>query len=129
MSDGKKYDVQFIIASGPGEPQRAVFAFSAALAAAHSGLKVVVALTMHGAHWACESQSHVALVPGFPPVPELIEMLHDAGVTIEACSACVDNYCPSPMGDNGQKMLGWGIERVGLSTIAMRMAETQTTLC
>ncbi len=129
MSDGKKYDLQFVIASGPSDPQRAVFGFSAALAAAHSGLSVVVALTMHGAHWACESQADVALVPGFPAVPELMEMLSEAGVTLEACSACIDNYCPGPTGADGKKVLGWGITRTGLSTIAIRMAESPTTLC
>ncbi|MCC6646727.1 MAG: DsrE family protein [Polyangiaceae bacterium] len=128
MTD-QPFDLQFVIASGPSQCERAVFGFAAALAAAHSGSRVVVALTMHGAHWGAETSGREESVHGFPPVAELIELLQEAGGRVEACATCVDNYCPSPVGADGLKQLGFGIERVGLGVIAMRMSDIPTTLC
>jgi predicted peroxiredoxin len=125
----EEYDLQFIVASGPRDVQRAVFAFAAALAAAHSGSRVVVALTMQGAHWAADSEGKEAMVHGFPPVAELIEMVQEAGAKVEACSTCIENYCPAPVGEDGLKVLGYGITRVGLGLIAMRMTHIPTTMC
>ncbi len=125
----KTYDLQLVVASGPESPERATFAFAAALAAAHSGSKVVIALTMHGAHWASPTSGKDVLVPGFHPIGELIEMIQEAGGTVEACSTCVENFCPSEVSSDGLKALGYGIERVGLGVIAMRMVDTPTTMC
>ncbi len=128
MSD-KQFDLQFVIASGPSQVERAVFGFAAALAAAHSGSRVVIALTMHGAFWAADTSGREESVHGFPPIAEIIEMLQEAGAKVEACATCVDNFCPCPTGVDGLKQLGFGIERVGLGVIAMRMADIPTTLC
>ena len=125
----KQFDLQFVIASGPTKGERAVFGFATALAAAHSGSRVAVALTMHGAFWAADTSGREETVHGFPPIAELIEMIQEAGGKVEACATCVDNYCPCPMGSDGLKQLGFGIERVGLGVIAMRMSEIPTTLC
>lgn len=125
----QKYDLQFIVASGPESPERATFAFAAALAAAHSGSKVAIALTMRGAHWAGPESGKDELVHGFHPIAELIEMIQEAGGVVEACSTCVDNFCPSRVGADGLKELGHGIIRVGLGVISMRMADTPTTMC
>lgn len=125
----KDFDVQFVIASGPTQGERAVFGFAAALAAAHSGSRVAVALTMHGAFWAAETSGTEETVHGFPPIAELIAMIQEAGGKVEACATCVDNYCPCPLNADGTKQLGYGIERVGLGVIAMRMSDIPTTLC
>lgn len=129
MSEANGYNLQLIIASGPTDPERATFGFASALAAVHSGSRVVVALTMHGAHWAADSSGREVVVNGFPPIADLIEMIQEAGGKVEACTTCIENFCPSPVGPNGLKSLGFGIERVGLGVIAMRMSETQTTFC
>ena len=125
----KDFDVQFVIASGPTQGERAVFGFAAALAAAHSGSRVAVALTMHGAFWAAETSGTEETVHGFPPIAELIAMIQEAGGKVEACATCVDNYCPCPLNADGTKQLGYGIERVGLGVIALRLSDIPTTLC
>lgn len=125
----EKVDIQFVVASGPSEVQRAVFAFAAALAASEMGSKVVVALTMLGAHWASDSVGSDNPVPGFPSIQEMMEMIREGGGRIEACSSCIENYCPAPKGEDGKRILANNITRVGLGLIASRMSNVQTIMC
>lgn len=122
-------ELQVVIASGPTELQRATFGLAAALAAVSSGTDVHVVFTMHGAHWASPHAGDSGGVPEFPTIAQLIEDIQEAGGTVQACSTCVDNYCPSIEGNDGRKQLRKGIERVGLGLVAIRMAEMRTIMC
>ena len=121
-------DLQILVCSGPEDVQRAVLGFASALAAVASGSHVVVALSMHGAHWAADSEGREEGVHGFPPIHDLIEQIAEAGGRLEACATCIENYCPSPVGPDGLKILRAPFVRVGLGIIAMRMAATRTVL-
>lgn len=122
-------ELQVIILAGPEAAQRAIFGFSTALAAAASGVAVRVVLSMHGAFWCAETTGDVVAIPDFPPVSELIDQLLEMAVPIEACSTCVDNFCPSPVDGDGRRVLRRGIDRVGLGLVAMRMAGANTVVC
>lgn len=122
-------ELQVIILAGPEAAQRAIFGFSTALAAAASGVAVRVVLSMHGAFWGAETTGNAVTIPDFPPVCELIEQLLELDVPIEACSTCVDNFCPSAIDGDGRRVLRRGIDRVGLGLVAMRMAGANTVVC
>ncbi|MCA9692825.1 MAG: DsrE family protein [Myxococcales bacterium] len=126
--DEPDYDLQIVIVSGAKDVQRVVFGLASALAAAASGVRVVVVFSMHGAHWASAYTGDGLCVPEFPSIAELITELHEHGVTIEGCATCIDNYCPSPVAD-GERSLRGGIRRVGLGLVAIRMASIKTVLC
>ena len=124
-----EHEVQVVILSGPESAERAVFGFSSALAAAASGVSVRVVLSMYGAYWAASTTGQGVSVTDFPPVAELLEQLAELKVPLEACSTCVDNFCPSPLDDHGLRVLRHGIVRIGLGVVAMRMASANTILC
>jgi hypothetical protein len=67
-------------------------------------------------------------VPGFPSIAELKDLLAESGVTLEACSTCIENYCPVPLGTDGKRILPAQITRVGLGLIASRMASVNTVV-
>ena len=121
-------DLQIIIASGTGNVHQVVLGFSAALAAAQMGTQVTVVFSMLGAHWVSDSVGHDNPVPGFPSVSELKDLLIESGVTLEACSSCIENYCPVPVGPDGKRILPKDITRVGLGLIASRMATVNTVV-
>jgi predicted peroxiredoxin len=121
-------DLQIIISSGTGNVHQVVLGFSAALAAAQMGTQVTVVFSMLGAHWVSDSVGHDNPVPGFPSVSELKDLLIESGVTLEACSTCIENYCPVPVGPDGKRILPKDITRVGLGLIASRMATVNTVV-
>ena len=129
MRDPNERAVQIIILAGPAAPERAVFGFASALAAAASGVEVRVVLSMHGAYWAAETTGQAVSIMDFPPIAELIEQLLELKTPIEACSTCIDNFCPSPYDGRGLRLLRKGIDRVGLGLVAMRMASASTIVC
>jgi predicted peroxiredoxin len=122
----QKFDLQILITTGPEAPEKAVLGFAAALSAVHSDISVSVVLAMRGAIWAADCQGVESTVPGYPPVGELIELIQEDGGHILGCSSCIDQYCPAPIGDDGQKVLRKGIELVGLPRVTMRMADPHT---
>ena len=81
---------------------------------------------MRGAIWAADCQGNESTVPGYPPMGELIALVQEDGGTVLGCSSCIDQYCPAPVGDDGHKVLRAGIERVGLGTVTIRMADVHT---
>jgi len=121
-------DLQIIISSGTGNVHQVVLGFSAALAAAQMGTNVTIVFSMLGAHWASDTVGHDNPVPGFPSIAELKILLVESGVCLEACSTCIDNYCPVPLGQDGKRILPSGITRVGLGLIASRMATVNTVV-
>ena len=121
-------DLQIIISSGTGNVHQVVLGFSAALAAAQMGTNVTIVFSMLGAHWASDSVGHDNPVPGFPSIAELKDLLVESGVTLEACSTCIENYCPVPVGTDGKRILPKDITRVGLGLIASRMATVNTVV-
>ncbi|MFM2223145.1 MAG: DsrE/DsrF-like family [Armatimonadota bacterium] len=121
-------DLQIIISSGTGNVHQVVLGFSAALAAAQMGTNVTIVFSMLGAHWASDSVGHDNPVPGFPSIAELKSLLVESGVTLEACSTCIENYCPVPLGQDGKRILPPDITRVGLGLIASRMATVNTVV-
>jgi predicted peroxiredoxin len=121
-------DLQIIISSGTGNVHQVVLGFSAALAAAQMGTNVTIVFSMLGAHWASDSVGHDNPVPGFPSIAELKDLLVESGVTLEACSTCIENYCPVPLGQDGKRILPSDITRVGLGLIASRMATVNTVV-
>ena len=129
MREPNERAVQIVILAGPAAPERAVFGFASALAAAASGVEVRVVLSMHGAYWAADTTGHAVSIMDFPPIAELIEQLLELSVPIEACSTCVDNYCPSPIDADGRRTLRHGIDRIGLGLVAMRMAACNSVIC
>lgn len=120
------YDLQILVISGPEAPEKAVLGLASALSAIHSDLKVKVVFAMRGAIWCAATEGNSQLVPGYPPIGELIAMLQAEGARVCGCSSCVDQYCPAPRDDNGSKVLREGIERVGLSVVTLHMADTST---
>jgi len=121
-----KYELQIIINSGPELPEKAMLGFAAALSAASSGVSVTTVLAMRGAAWAAESMGNEISVPGYPSVGEMIALIMESGGTVRGCSSCVDQYCPAPRGEDGEKVLREGIVRVGLNVVTLRMLETPT---
>lgn len=121
-----KYDLQVVITSGPELPEKAVIGFATALSAATSGVTVTTVLAMRGAVWAAECQGTEISVEGYPCVGELIELIEESGGTVRGCSSCVDQYCPAPLDEKGDKILRKGIERVGLNVVTLRMLDTPT---
>ena len=128
LSTATEHDLQIIISSGTGNVHQVVLGFSAALAAAQMGTQVTVVFSMLGAHWASDTVGHDNPVPGFPSIAELKALLTESGVTLEACSTCIENYCPVPLGTDGKRVLPSNITRVGLGLIASRMATVNTVV-
>ncbi len=122
------FDLQVIVPSGPESAERAVLGFAMALSAAASGDEVVVFLTMHGAAWAAPEHPTVRAVPGFQDPAYYLELLAQSGVRLEACTSCVENFCDSPRGPDGQRMIRDGMVHAGLSTAAIRATKTQTVV-
>lgn len=120
------FALQVILTTGPEAPEKATLAFASALSACHSDLRASVVLAMRGAIWAAHSEGNEELVPGYPPIGELIELVHEAGGKVLGCSSCIDQYCPAPVGDDGMKILRDGIDRIGLTEVTLRMAGTPT---
>lgn len=127
-SSQQEPDLQIIISSGTGNVHQVVLGFSSALAAAQMGSSVTVVFSMLGAHWVSDSVGHDNPVPGFPSIAELKELLIESGVTLEACSTCIENYCPVPLGPDGKRILPDSVTRVGLGLIASRMATVNTVV-
>ena len=127
-STAQEPDLHIIISSGTSNVHQVVLGFSAALAAAQMGTQVTVVFSMLGAHWASDSVGHDNPVPGFPSIAELKSLLTESGVTLEACSTCIENYCPVPIGTDGKRILPAEITRVGLGLIASRMATVNTVV-
>lgn len=119
-------DLQILVISGPEAPEKAVLGLAAALSALHSDMRVKLVFAMRGAVWCAETEGNAALVPGYPPIGELIAMLQAEGARVCGCSSCVDQYCPAPCDPHGMKVLRTGIERVGLSVVTLHMAHTPT---
>jgi hypothetical protein len=92
------------------------------------GTNVTIVFSMLGAHWASDSVGHDNPVPGFPSIAELKDLLVESGVALEACSTCIENYCPVPLGIDGKRILPPDITRVGLGLIASRMATVNTVV-
>lgn len=127
-SSQQEPDLQIIISSGTGNVHQVVLGFSSALTAAQMGSSVTVVFSMLGAHWVSDSVGHDNPVPGFPSIAELKELLIESGVTLEACSTCIENYCPAPLGLDGKRILPDSVTRVGLGLIASRMATVNTVV-
>jgi predicted peroxiredoxin len=119
-------NLQIILSSGQQSPEKAVLAIAAALSAAHSGIDVSLVMAMRGAEWAAPSVGNDTAVDGYPPVATLLSELADGGGQVLACSSCVDQYCPALVGTDGEKVLRTEIKRIGLSVVAIRMAEWPT---
>ena len=126
MSELQKPRLQVIIVSGPEAPERATLGMAAALSACHSDYETHVVLAMRGAIWAAETEGNSPLVPGYPPMGEMIALVHDAGGTVLGCSSCIHQYCPAPTGDDGQKILRKGIALIGLTQVTMNAIEVST---
>ena len=126
MSQSESYELQVVVTCGVDHVERAVLGFATALSAAAHDIPVVLVLAMLGARWAAESEGNEPLVPGYPPIAELIALIDDAGGVVQGCSSCVDQYCPAPVGEDGQKILRKGVTRVGLSVMTERMVDTST---
>lgn len=126
MTEDKKYDLQILIISGPGAPEKVVLGLAAALSAVHTDYAVKVVFAMRGATWCAGTEGNAQLVAGYPPIGDLIDELVEAGVDVYGCSSCIDQYCPAPLTEVGEKALRKGVGRVGLSVVTMMMTHTPT---
>ncbi len=123
MSDKSQGKLQIMIFSGVEDGHRATLAFATAVAAATSGIEVVIFLVMRGAVWGSKNTGNEVLVPGFNAIADYIDILQESAVPIEICSTCVDNSCLLPMGKDGLRA---GIVPAGLTSFAIRTDEWQT---
>ncbi|MEM9696897.1 MAG: DsrE family protein [Myxococcota bacterium] len=119
-------DLQILIVSGPEAPEKAVLGLAAALSAVHSAMAVRVVFAMRGAVWCAATEGNSVLVPGYPPIGELIANLVEEGVAVRGCSSCVDQYCPAERDDAGLIKLRAGIGYEGLSAVTLMMSSTNT---
>lgn len=126
MDQEEEYGLQVIIASGLEAPHRAIAGFALALAAAASGTKVVVWLTMHGATWAVRNQGNQEDVPGFSSVAGYIRLLKEEGASIEFCTTCSGNGCLLQGGEDEGCNLREGIKIAGLAPVASRLTTVPT---
>lgn len=121
----KDFDMQIIIVSGPRDTEKAISGLATALSCASSGFKIVVFFMMQGAAFGNPNEGLVASIHGFKSIQEYIDLLLESGVTVEACTSCVENYCVAKK-VKGVKELRPGIGYAGLSTAAIRAITTKT---
>lgn len=111
------FDLQVIVASGPGEVTRATLGFAFALGAAACGQSVVVFLTMEGASWADPTFVQPDPPPGFEMVRTYLDDLFELEARVEGCTSCVEHHCATT---HDQIVLA------GLSTSAARAVDVPT---
>ena len=126
MTEDEECELQILITSGAEAPEKAVLGLASALSAVHSNVKVKVVFAMRGALWCASSEGNSRLVPGYPPVGELIATLVEEGVSVAGCSSCIDQYCPAERDEAGRAKLRPGIGTEGLSLITLRMTHAPT---
>lgn len=95
MNATPKFGLQVIITSGPRDIERATLGFAMAVASVSSGIEVVIFLTMEGTIWADELEDHTVQVEGFERITDYVTLLQEAGPQLEACTSCVQTFCPS----------------------------------
>ena len=126
MDTDQHFGLQVIICSGRGACERAVAGFGLALAAAASGTKVVILLTMHGAEWAIKTNGNQVDVPGFSSIAEYIDLIQNHGGRIELCATCLKNACMLQGIGDGKGELRDGIHQAGLTSAATRTEHVPT---
>jgi predicted peroxiredoxin len=126
MTEDEEFGLQILIISGAEAPEKAVLGLATALSAVHSDVKVKVLFAMRGALWCAPAEGNSLLVPGYPPVGELIATLIEEGVSVAGCSSCIEQYCPAERDESGRAKLRPGIGTEGLSVITLRMTHCPT---
>lgn len=118
--------LQYIITSGPEDPDRARFALNAGLVAAASGLDVSIYLALRAVHWACAV--HEAN-PVHEEVRALVERVRAHGATIECCSECMERHCATPpTPHSGGSKLDEGVRAAGLASLVRRASSGAQTI-
>jgi predicted peroxiredoxin len=128
MNNAPEFGLQVIIASGPRDIERATLGFAMAVASASSGIKVVIFLTMEGVMWADELEDHMVQVEGFERITDYVTLLQEAGARLEACTSCVQTFCPSMKRTESSKKIRDGFVLAGLSTAAIRASKIPTVV-
>lgn len=118
--------IQILISSGTDAPEKVVLGLATALCAVHSGIAVRLVFAMRGAVWCSPTRGNDQRVPGYPPIGTMIDELVEEGAQVYGCSSCIDQYCPSPMGQDGLKVLRQGMDRIGLTRVTIDMVSIST---
>jgi len=122
----KRNALQYIITSGPEDPDRARFALNAGLVAAASGIDVAIYLALRAVHWACPVHEKD---PVHAEMRVLVERLRESGATIECCSACMERHCEAPRtGHDGASKLDAGVRAAGLVSLVRRASSGAQTI-
>jgi len=120
-SNEEKITLQIIITSGKDNIHKAVLGFASAASAAASGSKVLVYLTMNGAHWASETTGNDIELEGWQPIADYIDIILELDSCVKVCTTCAKYYCPAPVDKNDNKILRKGIEMEGLASMTLRL--------
>jgi len=120
-----QFDLQVMIVSGIKDVEKALAGLAMALAAASSGAKVVVFLTMEGAAFANPEEAPFEYVHGFESIQKYFTLLLEENVRIEACTTCVENFCLTERVNN-IKNIHSGMHYAGFSTAAIRALTIKT---
>jgi predicted peroxiredoxin len=121
-----KIDLQVMISAGEHDPERAAMGFATAAAAAVSGSRVLVFLSMSGAVWALANKGTESSVEGFKPIATFFDVLEQSDAQFEGCSSCVEKVLAEQEGDSGREMLRPSVRLAGLAVAAIRATTVPT---
>ena len=111
--------LQIVLTTGVSDVERAAFAFNSALVSASSGLDITLFLAMEAPEWACEGSLEGE---SSREAASILDRAVEAGVSVEACSACFDRFC---QGDRKPELRD-GFRLAGLLTFVRRSLEVPT---
>lgn len=120
--------VQVIVVTGLDQPKRLFTGLSLAAASAAAGTRVRLFLGMDGVQCLDPRLSGEVILPGYPPVAELLSVIRDSGGVIEYCPHCLPSGCDTwlaqaPMGESTSGCAGLP---AGLASYGVHLGDYST---
>lgn len=123
--------IQVVVVSGLQEPKRLMAGLSMAVAAAAAGTQVRLFLTMDGVQCLDPAVCKRVLLHGYPPVADLLGVIHESGGVVEYCPNCLPEGCDHWLArpaNSGESTCGCVGLPAGLASYGVRLADYPTVI-
>ena len=131
MTETMVPSIQVVVVSGLDQAKRLMAGLSMAVAAAAAGTRVRLFLSMDGVQCLDRDACHRVLVPGYPPVAELLGVIRDSGGAVEYCPNCLPSGCDNHVArqaPSGDAPCGCAGVPAGLASYGVRLSECPTIM-